>query len=473
MAETGNGTWDGRIDRVRERALGKIERLEGMDADENAAMIAEELAGQALANGNGNGHDEAEDEPKARRPVFLCPEAARIGPWRAVSDALGYWDTRVWLAVTAVLSARAGRDLSAIYHGDFYGMGFWLLVAPSSSGKALVPLLFRKLVYPGFRIRGSVESGQALVNIVADIVRNDKRVVIDVQPRDAALVLSEWSTIIINTDFASSSLMQRLNQIYDGEAVLDIVRADKNGQGNLTVNNPTLTILGTTTESDFQHYVKERHIQSGLINRHFILPGPEMRWEYDSPHQYVDYAALEAIQATLPAKMTWGGRVAIRDLYEAEALEYDRAWGQEFFDPIHNPTGEISEHDLAPFRRLQVYCRRIAALSAWADRRPLINLDDVGAAHAMVRLSCEYLSHLTEAKPVDMTPSATMGYEIENKVIKRVKREPGITKEALVQGLKKNGGYKMISMAVESLIVSGALTMKKDGKIKKLYPNGE
>ena len=475
--------WDERIGRAGGSARSLATELQAYNAAENARMLALEI--EPVSNGyhnghanghNGNGHHQEEeaDAPRVRpRPAFICPEEACIGPWRAVADALGYWDSRVWIGTTAAISARAGRDVNASYHGPFYGMGYWLLIAPSSSGKRLVTLLFERLVTPGFRTRSSVESGQALVHVVADIVRNEKHRIVDIQPHPAALLLSEWHIMLLACDFAGSSLMPRLNQVYDGEATLELTRSDKQGTGNLIVHNPTLTLVGTTTESDYQRCVKERHIQSGLINRHFILPGPHIHWLYDSPHQYVDYSALNAIQATLPSQSAWGQGRAISELYEPEAREYDAAWGQEFFGPLHNPEGRYTEADLAIFRRLHVHNRRIQALAAWSMGSPLITLEHVAAAHAMVRLSYEYLSYLTESRPVEMTATANMSFEVENKIINRVKAEPGIIKQELVHRLRKNGGYNLVSLTVEKLLLSGALVLRKDGQKKRLYPSDQ
>lgn len=406
-------------------------------------------------------------ERETCEPEYPCPEEIWIGPWRDVAGIVGYRDWRVWVGVTAALSARAHRNLWCRYYGPLYGMGYYLLVAASSQGKSVCTRTCRTLLPHGYEIFTSVESGQALAESLATINRDESGKIVDTTSFPAALIVSEWSMILQNMDFHGSSLLERFCEIADAEPQVDLNRASKKGEGKIRITNPTLTVCATTTLRNYQKSVTERHIASGFINRHLILPGARQRWDYNSEQEDLDFDQLAAYAFhELPQAHTFGLGQPMRFTYSPEAFRLDDAFGRPFFGEIHNGEDQTGTEDV--YKRLHVYNRRIAALYAWASRSEVITVAHVQAANAVIRTSHRFLRQLhgdpLPELPAFMKANATL----ESLILAKVTEAKLMRKDSLCNALRRHGGYSGVSSTVEKLIQAGALRTVMQGKLKLL-----
>lgn len=400
---------------------------------------------------------------------YPCPDEVWIGPYRDIADLIGIRDWRVWLGITAALSARAHRNIHVAYHGPLWGHGFYLLVAKSSSGKSLCTDLCRALLPRDYETFTSVESGQALAESIATMVLDDKGKLVRSIAFPALLSMREWTLLIQNMEFHGSSLLERFCEIYDGVQV-DLNRADKKRQGKIRIASPTLTLCGTTTEKRYTKMVTEKHLVSGFINRHFIMPGLPPTWGYRAATEAINYDAVAAYAADhLPLGHTFGLGQPMSHLYTQEAFELDDSFGMGLFNPIHND--HVADNDA--LTRLHVYTRRIACLYAWVMRSPYITTQHAHATHLAVRTSLKFLLTLHDATPADLPPYQRAQATLEDKILAKVGDTPGITPRVLCNLLKRHGGYTAVSKTIENLIHAGALRVDLDGPRKtqkRLFP---
>lgn len=421
---------------------------------ENAAIISQER----------------EEEPLEQGPSFPCPDIVWQGHYAAIADLVGIRDWRVWLGITAALSARAHRNLHANYYADLYGMGYWLLVSGSSTGKSLVTRLCSALLPPDYRKKYSIESGQGLINLISESEKDEAGKTVKLISTPTILLLSEWSTILANMDLRGSSLMEKMNECYDAEHAIEANRVEKLGHSDsASVADPSLTLLGTTTIRTFRARVKEHHKESGFLNRHLLLPGPHLTWRYNSENESFSKDELTYYaHKELPRGHAFGLGKPMRTLYEDEAYYLDDLWGKNVLEPLHNANGDEAE-DGSPYRRLHAYSRRIAALLAWSEGKSTIAVRHVEATHAVIETSLHFLRWLLTDGPVEMSPWQRSFSEIEEKIIRKIKEKPGIRKEDLCQLLKRSGGYSAIAERLDKLIKSGGITLRVQGQKKCLY----
>lgn len=423
----------------------------------------EEQQQSGYTNGAAPSVDEAQEH------ASLCPPEVWIGPWGLIADEIGIHDWRVWTGVTAALSARAHRNLHCSYYGPLYGMGYYLLVAPSAHGKGLVTRLCQALVGSRYRVDTSVESGQALVELLADIERDDAGKPTRVTSVPSLLMPSEWSMLLQNMAFRGSSLQERLCEIADAGKQIDLTRVAKKDGGRIVVPGPSLTMCATTTTKNYTKLVNESLVSSGFINRHLILPGQLTKWQYrGAPGENIDYDALtEWADDRYTQPHTFGLGRSIIDCYAPDSLAVDDAFGESFLEPIHN-----APDDNDAFTRLHVYNRRLAALYAWADFDDLIRLPHVLAANAVTRASFRFLAALHGNLPLDLPPTLRAAADLEHRILDMVRQKQPIRRGDVCNALRRHGGYIKVSEIVDRLVKSRVLDQDNSTKkcLLKLAP---
>ena len=417
----------------------------------------------------GNGHA-ADAEENARflaaerdpAPAYATPPIIWQGPWKIVADLLNLHDWRVWIGVTAALSALASRNIWVNYYGPLYGMGAYLLVAPSGTGKSIVTKVCERLLPASFRWFDSIESGQALLENIADIERDKDGKITRCVAVPALLLSSEWTQTLKAVDYSGSTLMERVHKCVDGESVVNLNRADKRGHGAMRIERPTLSVCATTTAESYAQVIKDKHISSGFLNRHLVMPTEDVPWVYDDPRQALDFDAVSQYAAELRPGHTFGLGRPIRDCYTQEAFDYDLSFGQTFLEPLRAPDAPPHTRDVCG--RLHQYHRRLSMLYAWAMHSDFITSDHVHAAEAAVRTSHHFLTEMHANTPVDMPVYMKARSDIEEKILARVTQEPDVPPQTVCQSLRRNGGYQLISQLIEGLVASGALLKTGDSK---------
>lgn len=415
-----------------------------------------------MTEGYANGHfvDDAREEVNE----WPCPDEVWIGPWGAVANLVGVRDWRVWAAVTAALMARGGRSVHVNYHGDLYGTGYLLLVAPSSHGKALVVDLCQALLPYGYRVEKSVESGQALIECLGG-ERGDDGVFLTSEP--TVLALREWTVVLRSMQFHGSSLLERFCEVADELPEVGVNRVSGKGRaGRITVPRPTLTMIATTTELSYKKMVTEAHYASGYINRHLILPGGFSGFLYNgAPTERIHYDAITTwASESMPRGWTFGEGRDLADLYTPEAWALDDAFGREVIQPLHKKK-TLSETEIA-FTRLHRYNRKLQVLAAWSTHHRTIQVEHVRAAHAVIRTSINFLRFLSDGWTPEIPAMMIAQANLEDLILARV--QSGATrKDDLCNSLRRHGGYTAVSAAVARLLSAGAITCSP-GKQKLL-----
>lgn len=419
-----------------------------------------------MTPGVANGHfvDDAREEVSP----FACPEEIWRGPYKRIAELAGVRDWRVWVGVTAALSARCGRNLHVKYHGNLYGMGYYLLVAKSAFGKALVTDLCAACMPSTWNVYTSVESGQALADCMLQQFEGDGAPVIS---QNTLLSISEWTMLLRNMDMRGSTLLERLCEAADARDQMDVNRVSgKNKVGKVRIPKPTLTMVATTTLKGFRKHVRETHYSSGLINRHLILPGDRTRWKYNrAPTEKIDYAKIAHVaQELFPTGQTFGEGRDLEEMYTPEAWRLDDAFGEEFFERLHNPDqGEEGDTEDA-YTRLHAYNRRIAILYAHAERCRKIDVPHVQAAHAVVMTSYKFLKSLEGGYTPDLPVLLAAQATLEDLILSKVRNLGTVGRDEVCQALRKRGGYTSVSAAIERLVRAGALHLSVANKKKYL-----
>lgn len=398
--------------------------------------------------------------------TFPCPSLLWRGVFAEVAEVVGKRTWEVWLGTAVALGARAHRNIHVRYHANLYGWLYGLLVAPTGTGKSVCTDLCEALLPEDYRWESGVQSGPGLVSILADVERDTQGKVASVSAFPAALILPEWTTLARNLKITNATLEQDLNMIFDGKAKWTTSRseASKHGGGRVTIPTPSLSICGTTTDASFHDEVSVRLLRSGFINRYLVLPGTHTRWKLFDESAGIDYDRLRDLP--LPLAHTFGNGVRVWSLYTPEAIAHWQCWGVPLFQeqlmaPSANGTADI-------YKRLHTYTHKIAMLYAWSEHSPVITLDHLLPACAVIETSRAFLSQLYDDLAPDVPAFIHARAVLDDEILRLVAAAPGLRKDTLCQRLRRHGGYSTIATAVENLLKAGALRMIPAGEKKTL-----
>jgi len=181
-----------------------------------------------------------------------------------IGDRLKKRSWEVWLGTLCALGAVAHKNLHWHYYRPLFGMVYGLLISPTGQGKGIVADVCDALLPEGYTKRDSVQSGPALFPILAKIERNEKGKILKIIPRQAILIIEEWTALLKASKIEFSNLQEILNNLFHHTRPWNVSRSDteKSG-GDREVANPTLSICATTTASLLHEQVSEKMIRSG------------------------------------------------------------------------------------------------------------------------------------------------------------------------------------------------------------------
>ena len=316
------------------------------------------------------------------------------------------------------LGAKAHRNIAYKYHRMLYGMVYALLIKGTGMGKGLSTDLCRGLMPDWYVIRDAVQSGPALAPLLADIVRDKKGKAESCTAHPALLLIEEFTVLLKNAGIQHSTLIDSLNSLFHRPWPWNISRTDRpGGGGDVKIENPTLSILATTTEALFKEYVSPQMIRSGFLNRYLVLPGDTTPWKFYDPegagkiiHQNLglfDYIPIREMGA---GKTVW-------DAYVPPAFARLRSWGEETFEPIM----QSSELEAESVKRLHVYAHVIGLLYAWGEGRALVTLDDVECSITVIETSQRFLQALiTQDREPEVPKFKAYEISLEERILARV-----------------------------------------------------
>jgi hypothetical protein len=450
-----------------------------MDEEEDAPDSASEAAAEpgasteappeAEAKADPQAEDKAEPKPKKKTPDtgYPCPEILWQGIFAKVAALLHLWTWEVWFGVFGALCARAFRNLHCYYYSDhIYGNSYSLLVNNTGAGKNFVVNLARSLLGDQYKVRAGLNSGPALVPILTDDSLKSKGGRLEVRGVPVLLLCSEWSRIAQMAGIEHATLQEDLNDLFMRHYPWSQSRSHKNPSGgDIVITNPALTIVGTTTRTLFHQTLTDKALGSGTINRYLIVPGTATFEPYTGKSYRADQNVTGLIDPLITH--TFGSGREIKDLYSSEAWAAFLAFQEEFITPLMN-NPDTSE----ALKRLHLHLQHVAALYAWQQQSPFIELDHFQAAKAVIEISHKFTVELLAERAKSFEPTKIQEVEaaMEQRAIAKLKKSPGLTRREFSRQMSKDrGGYSAWVKTIEGLIKAGAITTKRKGQREELY----
>ena len=406
------------------------------------------------------------EDPTEPLSNYPCPPVLWRGRFAQVADLLGKRTWEVWVGILAALGARAHKNIHFSYHRPLYGMVYTLCVNPTGLGKGICTDVCHALLPAWYTVRDAVQSGPALAPILAEIERNAKGRVERVTSRPAILLLEEWTTLLKNSKIEHSTLAETLNTLFHRTRSWNVSRSDRSGAGgDLLIENPILSICATTTASLLREQVSDHMIRSGFLNRYLVLPGSRGTWRFcDEQAAGISVGVLKRAFDDIQNR-AWGGGANVWDGYTAEAKERLISWGETFFESLMQSDAIEAE----AMKRLHVYSHIVPHLTAWSEQQEKASLPHVEVAIAAITTSHAFLQDLMRSNTdVEIPRFKQYEMQLEQKVIEKVRREPGITQKKVAQDLRKSASYRDVSGTVRRLL-TGHILEHREGQGNTLW----
>jgi hypothetical protein len=359
-----------------------------------------------------NWADYADEQPldSEEAPTFPCPDALWHGPFARMADALGERSWEVWGSLYSAFGAFAGHHLHLKYEISYlFGPSFLLIVGQTGRGKSLVrhlteaslPPWFRDGANPGFRIVGSPASGPALGPLVASYERDSKKggkiKQETIKATPCMSLITEFSQTLKSAHITGSTICETFNDLFDGLGFTSHHSDNpKAGAGTLSVPNAEYSLVATSTQDAIVPHLLGHVAEVGTANRLLILPLTERPFTFRKTERLVDYEAVKELGRELYAEMPYplGGTLGANfwDVLTPDA--YARLVEMEaFFQDIAASPNLVTQ-------RLHLHCAKIAALSAFMDRREVIDVQDVEMAAAVVTASHDFIDTFGAVDPL-------------------------------------------------------------------------
>lgn len=409
-----------------------------------------------------------EYEDEEPRP-YPCPDVLWQGVFADVAQRVGFRSWEVWVGTYAALSAVAHRNLHWKYFDNLYGMSYVLLISPTGAGKNLVANICADLLPQDYTVRYGVQSGPGLIPILtnASLDNKDGRLTVPGQP--AILIAEEWSRLAQVGGIEHSTLLEDINALFQRRRSWSTSRSNKTKTGgDLVIMNPALSICGTTTNALFTSSITLRQMTGGFLNRYLTLPGRGIWREYtgESPR-------TEELRDLLAPLVThaWGNGQEIKEAYSPQAWERFLDLQRHFFLPLMNDpvTSEV-------MKRLHFYLHHVAAVYAWCQKASKIDMLHLQAAVQVISISHQFLLSLLESQNTHIEPTQFQRYTmgVEQKVLDKVRREPGVTKRKVMQDLHRVASCQDLRKWIDQLITTGLLVGRNVGRGQvQLFPGRE
>lgn len=419
------------------------------------------------ANGVEAAHVESEHDLLGEITDWPCPDILWQGLFAQIGDRLKKRTWEIWLGTLTAMGATAHKNLHWHYHRPLYGMVYGLLISPTGQGKGLCADLCHALLPEFYTVRDSVQSGPALFPILARIEKNEKGKTTGIFPRPAILIIEEWTTLVKSAKIEFSNLQETLNNLFHRTHPWNMSRSDtdKSG-GDREIADATLSICATTTESLLREQLPPSMMRSGFLNRYLIIPGSHSTWDfYDEDMAGVDVNIAKGNLDHLVAH-TFGAGRNVWMAYEPDAKERLIEWGRQLFNPLM----QLSTLEAESLKRLHTYSHIIALLYAWSAQVPRVTLPHVEAAIAVIAISKAFVEQMIGHSEVEIPKFKQYEMGLEQRIIAKVEREPGVTIRKCCQDLRASGSCQDIIRTARSLATSGAIRLVRKGRSELLYP---
>jgi len=289
-----------------------------------------------------------------------------------------------------------------------------------------------------------------------------------ITPRPAVLIIEEWTTLLKSSKIEFSNLQETLNNLWHRSRAWNISRSDtERGGGDREIADVTLSICATTTNSLLREQVTPSMMRSGFLNRYLVVPGSHAQWSfYDPDMAGVDAAIVKGLLDHLALRTCGGGR-NVWHAYTPEARERLVQWGEPLFGPLMQRTTLEAES----LKRLHTYVHIVALLYSWSDQCSTVSLSHVEAAIAAIAISKAFVEQLIGEPDVEIPKFKQYEMNLEEKVLAKIRSEPGITARKVCDDLRRNAPRPDILRVIALLISTQVVREERQGKTKALYVN--
>jgi len=201
------------------------------------------------------------------------------------------------------------------------------------------------------------------------------------------------------------------------------------------------------------------------MNRYFVVPGSPSDWDfYDEEGAGTDPKIVKGYLDSLTSH-AWGGGKNVWEAYTPDAKERLVTWGRQLFNPLMR----ASTLEAESLKRLHTYAHIIALLYAWSGKMRLATLSCVEAAISAVSISKAFVEQLIGENEITVPKFKQYEMGLEQKIINKIFKEPGITTRKVEQDLRKSAPCRDVRHKIEGLISVGFLRQEKKGKTQVLY----
>ena len=408
----------------------------------------------------------------AEYPVHDCLWQGLFGE---IASRVGERSWPVWLGTYTALMARINRGLQVDYWGSLIcGQPYSLMIGYSGSNKSLAARICRELMPRDYRVRKRVSSGPGLLEILkADQPVGEENAPAQnpIPSQPAILVMEEWTGLLKYAGLSGSVLFEDLCDLYHTRYNFnDTTKKRKDEGGDIDLERPTLSLLGTTTPAGFAKAVTTTMIEYGFINRHLILP---CKSETDlsalrTPTERAAKKERGALYHTLlndylviPA--SWGQGQDVEDLLTVEVYPLLSTWIEQTVTSAKNRYRD-QEPPLvhqACIPRLDRHFLQICFGYAAATQSAQILPEHVEAAIWVTMTAQRFTEALVQDRPVTHTFQTQEHMDLDSRILSKVEERPGATKKEICLLLSRHAPYPAIGRRLDLLIQLGLLRQEK------------
>lgn len=373
-----------------------------------------------------------------------------------LKGSLKYHRWAILTVIAALLERRCWVDRGR--KGVIFPNMYTLLVGRAATGKSfsgdLAVNLYRSVLPEGLkapRLAPTKITQAALYKELKDSVRPLR---LDGKPVQQCPLFIYASELAVNmVDFGGGTLTNELIDFYDSKGLESISQKRTIMDDTITLHNPSVTLLGCTTEAFLADARQAALITSGLSSRIVFVVEPE-RVEKQRDEVAIDQDLRQTLVEGLTDIYKRFGRIALTEPAQSRLKDLadlaDEACSVANSEFLENYFGRKPDH-----------ITKVAMCNAVASGRQRIELDDINLAEAW----------LSELEPNMTKAFGFRNVHKDNDFIQQLCRAIPYdrfigTSELLGlfmregKGIPMNGEYRA---AVESLRASNSIEIKSDG----------
>lgn len=405
---------------------------------------------EAIVSASANGLTPSSEAPET--PLRLPTEVWRPtfdDYRRALEGVTEAADEHHYAALATAIGAVLGRRVKVDYAYPLYPNMYTLSVGPAGSSKKTTALRLAREVAiradEGLATQSSVGSGEGLLEALAEA---DGAPGPTPMHRRLLLTQSEMGQLLAKArQDGSGTLMPLLMDVFDCPPVLN----PRTRTMPITAYKPTLSIMAATTPSHLSRYVQDADWYGGLGSRLFICIA-EPKDPIPRPRK-VDPSRFNSVIRDIHNAVEHWPQETEFNLTDEAARRWD-AWY------ILNKERERELGEAADVvSRTAPYALKLGLIYATLENSSPVIED--GQIEAGI-LAAEFAQGCALLLLEEIGDSKTI--KLEARIIRKLKREPGISKRDLQRGVcGRNVGSAIFKRTLDAMLDTQKVAMRPDG----------